>query len=450
MSYTIDEEAVLSLRLESKKFQADLKDVNSRLKKNFSEFEAKNAIGLEDKLSKLKTRVSDMVNPTAKLQQRMKSLSGSMLGLGLNMMFVGMQIQRTTTQIGLATTKTFLDIAHGQTDAAKSLIGLQASWEFFKYSIGEAISNGLKPLMPYLLGMLDWASKFVAAHPEATFAALAVAFGVGTAMSLGGNMLTFASSLVNLASNWEGTIKPALNGIGDKLGTIATKATELTAGAFLISFGIKDLTEGISNDDFKKAVTGAMETLSGGFLVMGKTKLGVAAFIATIAFKLAVDDTFYNSFIELISKVSRFAFAMFVGVGQAIIGMMTKPLSDLSEGLSALSQGKYLTAFNKLSASTTGFSAMSGAGSGFMEGFKNGFQGFDLQGSQNAIHALTDPIRNLLSTGDPNGTSPSVTTNTNSNNQKSIVFNNYGTVNTGGSSNSILNPYGNLASMVSN
>lgn len=319
----------------------------------------------------------------------------------LSFVFAGMQIKAVSEQITRASVGTFLKISEGNTEAGRSIIGLAAHFKFLQFEIGNAIGMALKPLMPILTTLIRGVAQFVQQHPELTFAAIASAFVLGTGMFLGGQMVLFANAAVTLVNQLGGLqgVQASLAGMKSSVSKLAGYA----AGGILITLGIQDITEGVSEGDFNQLITGGLETLSGGLFLAGKTKAGVAALIGTIAFKIVTDSTFRESAANFLSQISRLVYAVGAGLVSWVKSVVMKPFTLLLEGIDMIKKGDYLGAATKFTGASMSLIAPQGESGAFGKGFSSAFNSFDLQSSsQDILGALSIPS-NLLSTGNVYG-----------------------------------------------
>ena len=128
---------------------------------------------------------------TKKMSVGMRQLRTNMLGFGLSMLFTGMAIKRLGDAIIKSLVKTYLTATDEQNKFAQQLLGVQASFEFLKFSIVDALSQSdlVIGFIDGLISMINWISLFISKHPGVAkfigiFAALAVAIG-GPLMVIG-------------------------------------------------------------------------------------------------------------------------------------------------------------------------------------------------------------------------------------------------------------------------
>ncbi len=126
-----------------------------------------------------------------KMDVGMRQLRTNMLGFGLSMLFTGMALKRLGDAILKSLIKTYLTATDEQNKFAQQLLGVQASFEFLKFSIVDALSQSdlVIGFINGLIQLINRISEFISKHPKValfigTFAALAIAIG-GPLMVIG-------------------------------------------------------------------------------------------------------------------------------------------------------------------------------------------------------------------------------------------------------------------------
>jgi len=79
----------------------------------------------------------------------------------LSIMFLGWQLKRTFLGFLESATATYMKITEGQTAAGKAMLKFQAAWEFFKFSVLEALA----PLIEFFATLVANIVDFVSQHP---------------------------------------------------------------------------------------------------------------------------------------------------------------------------------------------------------------------------------------------------------------------------------------------
>jgi len=106
--------------------------------------------------------------------------------LMLTLMFFGWQLKRTFMGFLEAATAAYMKITEGQTKTSKALLAGMAAWEFFKFSVIEALG----PLIQYFTELFVQIMDFITAHPLLMkFVAWGLLFAgiLGTVLSLVGS-----------------------------------------------------------------------------------------------------------------------------------------------------------------------------------------------------------------------------------------------------------------------
>ena len=104
-------------------------------------------------------------------------MNSAMLGFGLSALFTGMAIKRLGDAIIKSLIKTYLTATDEQNRFNQQLIAVQASFEFLKFSIVDALSQSelVIALIDGLISLINWVSLFVSKHPK-----IALLFGAFT------------------------------------------------------------------------------------------------------------------------------------------------------------------------------------------------------------------------------------------------------------------------------
>ena len=155
-----------------KKFNSALDEVGIRFVKG---------VGFIDKYS---GKLVDYNKATMLAAKQTKRFKFEYLGL----LFFAMQINRTFKRITITSTSFYMKMTEGQTMASQGMTRLSASFQFLKFSIGDAIATALLPLIPAIVDIIDAISGWISQHPKLVASILLV----GIALT---SLLVFAISL---------------------------------------------------------------------------------------------------------------------------------------------------------------------------------------------------------------------------------------------------------------
>jgi len=152
-------------------------------------------------LNGLKTQIASLEPPLerirakfAALQARMRLFSQGFSMWALGVMFFGMLIQRTFTNIATTGVKAFKDITDSSSLLTQNLSKLEAGWMFLKWSIGNAIATALLPLTPAIMSIILAVGEWINKNPE--LAGKLVILGI----VVGGLLFLFGSLVLGLTA----------------------------------------------------------------------------------------------------------------------------------------------------------------------------------------------------------------------------------------------------------
>jgi phage-related protein len=95
-----------------------------------------------------------------RLRDSIKKSLSTFSGWAMSIMFFGMAIQRTFTNIAKSAISTYMKITEGTTPASRGVLRLRAEFEFLKYTIGKVITETLAPFIPKIVEIIkkirDW------------------------------------------------------------------------------------------------------------------------------------------------------------------------------------------------------------------------------------------------------------------------------------------------------
>src|SRR3990167_5849625 len=114
----------------------------------------------------------------------------------LSILFVGQMVERFFKQLAITTLSTFMKIADSTNTAKQSVILLSASWEYLKFTVGNAIATVLEPLIPTIVRVVEVIADWIQQHPKLTAGLITAGVGLGVFISTLGNMWFFVASLV--------------------------------------------------------------------------------------------------------------------------------------------------------------------------------------------------------------------------------------------------------------
>lgn len=273
-------------------------------------------------LQEVTTRFTNFDGKVIKTTKKIEQQRSVFQMWALSFLFAGMQIKRTAEMITKSSIDTFMKISQGQTESGRAITGLAANFKFLKFEIGNAIGTALIPLMPILTNIVKSVAAFVQQHPEATFAAIARAFILGTGLFLGGQMVMFANGVFELVKNVGGleTVAKHMTTIGqfaglgvgfyyayktledvdkDKLSTTVSEALlsvagftaatgkfKAAGGIASIGIGLKIMGEGVDSKNFYDVLAGAFMSIGGGLLLSPFGAVGAAFVTIGVAMKL--------------------------------------------------------------------------------------------------------------------------------------------------------------------
>lgn len=172
-----------------------------------------------------------------KMGQTVGNLTHRFQGWALSILFAGMIIERTFTNILKSTLNTFLKITEGTTETSRGIIRLKAEWEFLKFTVGKAIAQALAPLIPYLVKIIQAIVQWVQKHPKLTAAIIFGAIALGLFFILVGQLVLGLAGLIGMFLFFLPIIKV--------FGLIFVGAIGLIGGFFASTVGVVILIIGL-------------------------------------------------------------------------------------------------------------------------------------------------------------------------------------------------------------
>jgi hypothetical protein len=205
-------------------------------------------------------------------------------GYAMSIMFAGMAIQRTMSQITKFGTKAFNDISHSVEGTVTASDKLDGAMKYLGYTIGSA----MEPVIEWLIPIVDKVSEWVDANPKLTAGLITVATVLGTIAAVGGSLKLAYDGIVGLGVVL-GIAKTQADGVSTSIGNVGSKfaAFKKTLGiGALVYVGYqlfgKEKEEPWSTADWIKNL--GLATV-GGYLVGGAWG-ALAAFAITLAVEL--------------------------------------------------------------------------------------------------------------------------------------------------------------------
>ena len=232
----------------------------------------------------------------------------------LSLLFFGMFLQRTFKRLTISTTTFFMKVTEGQTEAGQGITRLSASWQFLKFTIGDAIASTLLPLIPTLTDVIEKIADWIEQNPK-----LASTISI-SGVILGGFLLIV------------GTLYLGLKGLGSVLGSVRVGFAALGSPITLIA-GLITLLIAIIPDarnafmDMLKALIGAIGSLGNALLSLAKGDFELFRLYGEKALlQLAL------AFTKLVDVV----FEVAAQVASAIVGLILTPLYALAKVVDTL------------------------------------------------------------------------------------------------------------------
>lgn len=170
-------------------------------------------------------RVDAMRKPLKRLGATFQLNKSGFQMWALGIMFFGMQVLRIFSRIAKQAFDSFNKVMGESLNTAReAMMGLSASTEMLKFSIGNAIATALEPMMPLILSIIDAISDWVEKHPKLTAGIVLLGIALGGIMFFFGQMVLFVSSLIIMWTMWgsaiAGAIGAAMTALAPFLGII--------------------------------------------------------------------------------------------------------------------------------------------------------------------------------------------------------------------------------------
>lgn len=190
------------------------------------------ALQTSQQIKRLRAQLATLEKPIKDAEREANRFKGEFL----TALFAGMQLKRVFGAALTSIKNTYMEVAQNNTELARSLNSLKASWTFFKFSMMEALNN------PFFVRLISWVIKGVNWFSQlsdgvkiliiALFAALTVLGGflfilgqVGLVVSTWGELVTSTGKLFK-------TFGKGLSKIFSGVATAASTAAKGIASAF--------------------------------------------------------------------------------------------------------------------------------------------------------------------------------------------------------------------------
>ncbi len=283
----------------------------------------------QNKIKKTQTQFTSLnkvIGKTTKKVRGMgKELQGAIFQFGIGALFAGMALKRLGLGIIKSLVETYTKATDSQNIFFQKLQGVQAAFEFLKFSIFDALSQSelVISLIDGFIQLTNWVSKFVAKHP--LLAKLFVAFAIG-AIIMGTALQVLGQFVLGLL------IFDAALVITPKLLFKVTKAFKRFAGFILIT-----AIPAVKN--FGRVIFNAMVIASRGVLAFlaNPVVLLAIAFITLIVFIFKLKEAMGGWF-EVAKSIFRGMVRMAAITGTAFFQFLLKPLIDSLKAAKALAK----------------------------------------------------------------------------------------------------------------
>ncbi len=150
-------------------------------------FADKLLLEIEIKQAMAQQKIRNMNQGLKGTEKQLRAVKRSMLGFGLSALFTGMAIKRLGDAVLKSLVKTYLTATDEQSRFNQQLIGVQAGFEFLKFSIVDALSQSdlVIGFIEGIIQLTNRISEFISKHPKV---ALLIGLFTGGAI-IGGGLL---------------------------------------------------------------------------------------------------------------------------------------------------------------------------------------------------------------------------------------------------------------------
>lgn len=181
-------------------------------------------------------------------------------GWALSIMFAGMALQRTSSQIMTFGTKAFDEISHSVRGTVTATDRFNASMTMLGFSIGDALQG----LIEFMIPVIESITEFVEKNPALVASLVGIATVLGTLATLGGGLTLAAVGIKDMAGAvsflTSGVSVAGLESIGAAFGTIALPLLAIAAVFLAINKAWND-----SAVFRKETVDGILKPIAGAF-----------------------------------------------------------------------------------------------------------------------------------------------------------------------------------------
>ncbi len=316
-------------------------EAENRASKEFDKFN-KSLLNGKKKMAGWNKSTKELKKRSLKLEGIMKSLQKSMLGVGLSFMFAGMALRKAATDMIRGAVDAFTKIMESSGLAGSAIQVLSVWFEYLKFTIGNAISTALEPLMPLIITIVQWLARWVNKHKTLTTIILLGALALGAMMMVGGQLILFLMGLTFVGPMFA-AIGTALTGLGFIfwwiLGIIIVVVLLWKSnfagfkGWMTETFNaIKDMIEGVFNS-IKTIVGGIWQAIMG-FMEGDWDKMWTGLIKASVGFVMLLANVFMG-LVTIIQGIMGFITEAVVTTFMNMLGFITDAFVKLLNLVSA-------------------------------------------------------------------------------------------------------------------
>ncbi|MDP2692264.1 MAG: hypothetical protein Q8O88_01330 [bacterium] len=225
----------------------------------------------------LKTNLTRLEQPLKKSResireynQQLKNWQGTLLNVGLSVLFFGMALQRLSTSIIKSGISAFKKITEGSQDSAGALGVLEVHFTLLAFSIGAAINALLEAWLPTIIEVILSISDWIQEHEHLVAKLLLFGAAGGAGLIFVGTIISVTNGILGLLTQL-GFLSPVLDKTTGQVNTVATawsKLSKLVALGLLIHVGMKMLGRDVV-PGAKDILGDALEAAFGAFLFRG-------------------------------------------------------------------------------------------------------------------------------------------------------------------------------------
>ncbi len=211
-------------------------------------------------------------------------------GWAMSIMFAGMAIKNTMSQIWSSSQKTFNEVMHSTAGTVTGFDMLEGSLKYLGFTMGQV----LEPLAYALIPIIDYVQQLISNNPDTTRGIFKLLTILGTASAAGGAIWLAKAGFSELAGIISGLT-------GMKVGLPG-----LMAGTVAIYYAYEEAANAYDAFKSSKTAEGMLSALSAGFmaaggiaLITGGAALGGSLFAVGMALKLVNEDKFFQTLVGL-------------------------------------------------------------------------------------------------------------------------------------------------------